>query len=1149
MLRMLRWEMNVGRFVIVALSVALLAGVLWVIGPVNVLHDMMLFPIWAITSVLVLLLVNLVIVSSRLARILHHFGFDLPPGIASRASVSGHLAGLFIVSIFGQVVGRHLVLRRHGVSSVLIAALTAYERVVLVIVGGILCFGGALYLVNTTEIIKVFADIPIVEIFLTGGGGLAFSVWIGRSRFERWLIAQVGVKGNIVSFAEIILVTVFAQLVTLTLFVVAVIALFPDANVSHVIAAAAITSFAASLPLTVNGWGIRELAAVYTLGLLGIPSSSALAVSILVGLCSTLVILIAAPVTLGKSVGVVSSERNVKSTPLSSLERQNSYQIEKIAVWTIALFAAVLIFFQVHVALPSGVINFNLADPFALLAFAAAVTHCIYAARAPDWRIPGFNVALITISLLIVFAFVRGALEVGVTQWALASRLMGWVVLLGYISIGYLLIRYAGYRGLRRFIETIFATGFVIVIFQICLRWAHVMGWEGTFPVTSNFQGYSGNRNAFAFQLLLCSAAILAYSGFYERSGRRGLVRAGKVQNDSRSSLFRFPKGWTPRWALLVFIQGVLLLGIYYTGSHGGLITGAILLVAAWAWNLADRRFVVGSIIIGAVCWFFPKAVFWLYKQTISLFHVLDSSLVSRGAKMTGTSRSDISGQTERLDSIIKGLDMWWDNPVFGVGLGVFFQNSTMWFDRPVLIHSTPIWILSEFGLFGFIIFLWAFYLVVRFLRIDGFGSSTNRLITFVLLVFSIFCLVHEIFYQRLFWLILGGASAAVMYQDVFRSASRRAVCHIINGLDAGGAERMLTRLVVAPNQERIQHRVISLMDEGVFGRELRTQGISLSTLGMKRGQTSLLALWRLVKILKTEKPDIIMSWLYYADLLGFIAGKLAGVKRTYWNLRCSDMTQENRSPLYKTLMWFLARLSPFPSGVVANSKAGIVHHQHQGYAPKTWTLIPNGVNLEQFRPDPTAGRALREELGVPGTTILIVHVGRFHPMKDYGMLLVAASEVISRHENAHFVLVGKDVVPENPFFATKIDDSILAGRVHLLGPRQDIPELLAAVDLLVLTSAYGEGLPNVVIEAMASEVPCVVTDVGDAARVVGDTGWVVQTRDALAMVEAVVTFLDASDIERRAMGAKARQRILQEYAIETAIKRYQDLFLDNSGR
>lgn len=735
------------RLALILVSAVLLLTALWFTSTREVLRDLERFPSWAVAGVLGLFALNLIVVSFRLAKVLSQFGMELPVGVVARASVSGYLAGLFLVSIFGQVVGRHLVLRQSGVTSILIASVTAYERFVLLLVSGVLCLIGSALLVDRSKISDFLAVTSLLEIIPAAAGALAVSLWLGRSRFEAKLISRVRSRANIAHVLEISVITLIAQLLILMAFVLGVIALKPGIDFWYLLAAAAITSFAASLPISVNGWGVRELAAVYTLGQLGVPSSSALAVSILVGLCSTIVVVAAAPVALRRLAGSEASQPAM--LPDAGLRGNDN---ERVVVWIISTAAAVLIFFQLHAVLPGGSINLNLADPLAILGLSITVMHVISTRELPRWRVSEFNWILATVSTLLLFAFLRGVLEVGVTQWAFAGRLMGWLVLLGYLSIGYFTVAIMGRHGLRRMFETLLSAAVVVVFFQITLRWLDHSGWINGLHLTVNFEGYASNRNAFAFQLLVCSALMLAYSSLYAKAS----IEAGKIAkgewNGYPNTLTALCKK-TANHCLILFslLHGILLAGLFFSASRAGLITETVLLMAAWIFRIADRRLIILSLLFAFLVWLLP----------------LITTITTGGLGVAGGIQSPMSGEgsdTERWESITRGLDMWLQSPFLGAGLGVFIEKSTEWSSRPLVIHSTPVWMLAEFGLLGVGVFCGILCVLSRGLRKARATSAGYRASLMILLVFILFGLVHEIFYQRMFWFVLGAALASPRY-------------------------------------------------------------------------------------------------------------------------------------------------------------------------------------------------------------------------------------------------------------------------------------------------------------------------------------------------------------------------------------------------
>ena len=258
-------------------------------------------------------------------------------------------------------------------------------------------------------------------------------------------------------------------------------------------------------------------------------------------------------------------------------------EIEKYAAWVLGMVVAVAVFFQAHVFLPGGVANLNLADPFALLALAAVSLHMLFTRQLPVWRISQFNLALGVMSLLLLLGFMHGWLEIGITQWALGGRLLGWVVLLGYLSAGYLIVANIGSHGLWRFAETLIATAVVIVMLQVILRLLDHWGVNLGAHVTANFEGYAGNRNAFAFQLLAVMALLLGYSQVYARYGI-SLQRPGRP------------------WVFIVLL-GILLAGLVLTSSRAGILVSVMVLLLAWLGRLADRRMLGLGLIFAILLW------------------------------------------------------------------------------------------------------------------------------------------------------------------------------------------------------------------------------------------------------------------------------------------------------------------------------------------------------------------------------------------------------------------------------------------------------------------------------------------------------------------------------------------------------------------
>lgn len=368
-------------------------------------------------------------------------------------------------------------------------------------------------------------------------------------------------------------------------------------------------------------------------------------------------------------------------------------------------------------------------------------------------------------------------------------------------------------------------------------------------------------------------------------------------------------------------------------------------------------------------------------------------------------------------------------------------------------------------------------------------------------------------------------------------------IFHLINDLDTGGAEMMLYKLLAGTNRQRFRHVVVSMTDTGVLSRRIEALGVSVHVLSMQCGTLKLAGLAKLLRLLRCERPDVLQAWLYHANLLGLIAGRLTRVPAIAWNIRCSNMDMRYYSRRSALVVRLLAWLSPLPDVVLINTETGRTFHEGLSYRPRQWHIIPNGFDVSLFRPDPAACLHLRGRLGLPLDAVLIGLIARYDPMKDHLTFLQAANYLLKDRSDAHFVLVGRNVTESNKDLTAIIQDLGIADRVYLLGERSDVPEIMRALDILALTSAFGEGFPNVIGEAMASGVPCAVTDVGDVALVIGETGRVVPIRNPQALAQAWSELIDMGLEGRRRLGIAARQRIGQLFSLPTVVTQYETLY------
>ena len=354
----------------------------------------------------------------------------------------------------------------------------------------------------------------------------------------------------------------------------------------------------------------------------------------------------------------------------------------------------------------------------------------------------------------------------------------------------------------------------------------------------------------------------------------------------------------------------------------------------------------------------------------------------------------------------------------------------------------------------------------------------------------------------------------------------------------------MLYKLLSRTDRSVFEPEVVSLLDRGAMGERIEALGVRVQSLGMTRGPGAALGLGRLVRSLRHDPVDIVQCWMYHADLVGGVAARLAGIRRIIWGIRQGAPVPHGTKLSTRWVARACAKLSrSVPTRIVCCSEAARRDHVALGYDAAKMTVIANGFDLESFQPDPACRGEIRKELGIPEQTFLVGLVARFHPQKDHESFLAAAAAVAARLPETHFLLCGEGIDGGNQALLEGIARLGLRGRMHLIGQRRDVARITAALDVACSSSAFAEGLPNAIGEAMACAVPCVVTDVGDSAELVGDTGRVVLSGDPARLAEAITSLLAADSAERRKMGEAARNRIREHYALPVIVERYERLY------
>ena len=354
---------------------------------------------------------------------------------------------------------------------------------------------------------------------------------------------------------------------------------------------------------------------------------------------------------------------------------------------------------------------------------------------------------------------------------------------------------------------------------------------------------------------------------------------------------------------------------------------------------------------------------------------------------------------------------------------------------------------------------------------------------------------------------------------------------HVITGLDTGGAETQLALLAQARRAAGAEDMVVSLIPGGAVRERLEDAGVAVRDLGMRRGRPSLSGVLRLRSLIRHANPRIVQSWMYHANLLAAFGLRISGRRRAtqlIWGIRCSDMKLADYGRGLRRTVRMCARYSHVPDLVVANSEAGLKVHRDLGYRPRRSQTIDNGIDTARYRPDVASRAEVRAELGIGADVPLVAHVARVDPMKDHETLLSAMREL----PDVELLLIG-------------LGTESLASRPgwHGLGRRADMPRLLSACDLIVSSSAYGEGFSNALAEGMASGLPAIATDVGDAARIVGKTGRIVPPRDAKALANAIQELACEPPDRHVERQARARAAIEDRFSVAANVAAFEKAY------
>jgi len=616
---------------------------------------------------------------------------------------AGTLAGTMFFQIAGQLVARGVIAGQGGVPFAAVVIITAYERFTAAILSGLLALGGAVFIFGNIYLDQAAGGAILIKIMVGLIAATAAGALIGYGRMAVQNIAPKLTRHFARRCLAIVALTLCVHLPMQTAYVIIAHTLSPQLSIENLIAASAIVMFATSVPISLAGWGMREMSAVVGLGAIGVPAHSALTAAVMIGIGSLIVVSVFAAISLPEF-------RANELPPQGSTARTFDYY--RVLEWVLPLGAATLVLFQIYVPVQSGLLNVNLADPLAILGGVVFIIRYCWPGR-PTWRVAHVNLAAILATLVLGISLLLGAERFGWTTWAVTNRFLGWFVLLAYATTGALIVRNDQKEGFRLLLLTFAGATAAVAGIEIFLILLTNLGIHVP-VVPRSAMGFSLNHNFFAFQLLMAFAvAISVVRGF----------------------------------SLRVVVFTTLLIGLWFAGSRSGWISAAALLGTALYLRSVDLR----EISIAFVCAVGTALCIALLPD---ITHAISGLVVANNVPIIMPSAASTE---ERMSSILGGLRLFVEHPIFGAGLGAF-RNQMIFVasSQPLLIHSTTVWLLAELGIIGFLVFAIPAIYVFANEWVHARKDPPSTLIILCFVAFAAMATPADMLYQRTFWLLIG---------------------------------------------------------------------------------------------------------------------------------------------------------------------------------------------------------------------------------------------------------------------------------------------------------------------------------------------------------------------------------------------------------
>ena len=691
-----------------------------------------------------LLLANQVLAGLRFHLLLGGYGIRQGFARSLRINTFSVFGGLFLTSFFGQSLSRAALIGRIEHSQAIAFVLTGLERIVALTLLACLAIAGAFHLFGGIDLRMDKAGMLVFLVVTLAAVAMTVS-WSGLRRRHRQLLGRVLLADIARPALRAGAVTMAMHGTMLAAYVTLAQAVAPAAPLDSLLAIGAVVMFSAAIPISPAGWGVREITAAHAFSVIAIAPEAGLTMAIAVGVLSLIALGIVAAVVVPFAAGW----REPRTGKM--IDDRIAGRLVRLVSLGTPVVCGTLVLFQLPLPTASGAINVNLGDPFAILGALTLVSMSVVGGRWRRlWRVPYMNAAIVAAALVMVFGFLHGVAVIGVTDWALFNRLIGFAVLICFLLTGALVTTVGGQAGFALLSRVFIAAVAAVVASELGLRLFDGWTTASLFEWEPRFAGMAGNPNAFATQLALALAVALPARHVW--IGRRagmvellilGLIAVGVWYSASRAA-------WG---AILCLVALYLLLGRLDVSRLGRSILGALLIIGAVA--------LIGLIDVG----------------------LIDIGLVDRGGTFGGLGLVDRGGtfgpnllgftltledntllqmQQDRWLSLVGGFYLWLEHPVFGAGLGTFIQQQIEATGTPLVIHNSALWLAAELGLVGLLVFLFVPVALIGKLWVDRVWRDewSGAAILGSLCVIGVMSLVHELAYQRTFWLLAGAALA-----------------------------------------------------------------------------------------------------------------------------------------------------------------------------------------------------------------------------------------------------------------------------------------------------------------------------------------------------------------------------------------------------